>query len=81
MIQKQEFLFLFLCFFFIFTGSPIELNVLTEANQVKVLFEKCKTAQVNELCSFIVETKDSGQGDVKASISSKNNLKEGRGRY
>ena len=51
-------------------GSPIEFNVVAEANQVNVQFEKLKTIQVNQSHQFYVETKDNAQGEIKVIATS-----------
>ncbi len=54
-----------------FKGSPIELNVVGEPREVNVLIDKIQVVQLNQLCSFNIETKDNGQGDIKVVVTSK----------
>ena len=54
-------------------GSPIDFNVAVDTSQVAIDIEKCKSVLINQICSFVVDTKDNGlyqQGNIKAIVTS-----------
>lgn len=56
---------------FYFKGSPIDFNVAIDTSQVAIDIEKCKSVLINQVCSFVVDTKDNNQqGNIKAVVTS-----------
>jgi hypothetical protein len=57
--------------FYLFAGSPLDINVIGgEPKEISVLIHQLKVVQINQNCSFSIETKDNGEGDVKVVITS-----------
>jgi filamin len=51
-------------------GSPIDFNVAVDTSQVAIDIEKCKSVLINQVCSFIVDTKDNNhQGNIKVVVT------------
>ncbi len=59
----------------LFKGSPIDFNVNVDTSQVTIDLEKAKSVLINQICGFVVDTKDNNQqGTVKVAVQSKRSI-------
>jgi hypothetical protein len=76
LVSKRSYVFIYylsiITDIIIFKDNPIDFSVVGgEPKEINVLLHQLKNVQINQNCSFSIETKDNGEGDVKVVIASK----------